>query len=170
MLLHNIIIGGVEISLDAAHQISQTYETIGGRSQRRMLDGSALLQNNWVRRRTVITGQGRLPEGLSGLDYDTTQVIACMAPLSIWSATTNATLPAARRTDWPPHGYAIVSGRQISTPISIAGNAVTFSAVSGASGYVVVYYPSLTCYLSPPRLSFDGRGPVAGWTLEAEEI
>jgi hypothetical protein len=170
MNAHNVIIGGVEISFDAAYQLSQTYETLGGRSLRRMLSGAALLQSSWAKRRTVISGQGRLPEGLSGLDYSASMTISCAAPLSLWSATTSATLPAARRTDWAPHGYAIVNGRHVATPISIATNAVTFTAVAGASGYVVAYYPSLTVYAEPPRHTFDGRGVAIGWEIVAEEV
>ena len=169
MRAHDIIIGGVVIGFDAAHELSQTYEEIGGRALRRKLDGAAHLQKNWGKLRTVIRGSGRLPEGLSGLDYTSTLTIACMAPRSIWSATTTATLPAARRSDWAPHGYAIVSGRHVRTPISISTNTVTFTAVSGASGYVVAYYPSLTCYVEPPRQEFSGRGPAASWALTAEE-
>jgi hypothetical protein len=170
MNAHNIIINNVEIGFSAAHQLSQTYEPIGGRSLRRMLTGSAILQHHWAKLKTTISGSGRLPEGLAGLDYSASFDIKCMAPRSIWSATTTATIPASRRTDWVPHGYAIVSGNHVKTAISIATNTVTFTAVSGASGYVVAYYPILTVFASPPSLTFDGRGPVAGWTIEAEEI
>lgn len=169
MLAHNFTLGGVVVSLDASHTLAQTYETLGGRSLRRLLSGAAHLQTTWGKLRTVLTGAGRLPAGLSGLDYTATMTLACAAPLSIWSATTSATLPAGRRSDWAPHGYAVVDGRQVPTGISIATNAVTFTAVSGASGYVVVYYPSLTVYAEPPRLSFDARGAVCGWEIVAEE-
>ena len=169
MLAHNIILGSVVISLDASYSLTQTYETLGGRSLRRMLSGAANLQNNWAKKRTVITGSGRLPAGLDGIDYSASMTLYCAAPLSIFSTSTSATLPAGRRTDWVPHGYAIVNGRQVPTGISIATNAVTFTSVSGATGYVVVYYPTLTVYVEPPRLSFNARGVVSGWELTAEE-
>lgn len=170
--MHNFILGGVEVAFDAAHQISQTYEALGGRALLRLADGSAVKQQAWgLKWRTVITGQGRLPEGLSGLDYTASMDLYCMAPLSIWHASaTGLTLPAARRTDWVPHGYAVVAGRHVRTPISLSTNAVTFTAVAGAAGYVCAYYPKLTVYADPPRLTFAGRGPVAGWELIAEEI
>lgn len=166
---HNFILGGVEVSLNAAHQISQTYETLGGRSLRRMLSGDAHLQTAWAKLRTTISGTGRLPEGLSGLDYSGSLSLSCLAPLSIWTATTSATLPASRRTDWAPKAYAVVDGLQVPTAMTIATNTATLTAVSGASGYVVAYWPVLTVYAAPPRLSFDGRGPVMNWTIEAEE-
>lgn len=170
MQAHNLILGGVEVAFDASHQISQTYETLGGRTLLRTLDGTGVLQRQWVKLRTVIRGEGRLPDGLSGLDYSASLTLSCMAPISLWSATpTGLSLPAARRSDWAPHGYAIVAGRQVATPISIATHAVTFTAVAGATGYVCAYYPSLTVYAEPPRLSFNGRGPAAGWEIVAEE-
>jgi hypothetical protein len=168
-MLHNIKIGGVEIGFGAAHQISQEYETLGGRSLRRMMDGAGLLQTQWGKLRTIIRGSGRLPEGLAGLNYAASMTIDCMAPRSIWSANTTVIIPAGRRTDWPPHAYAIVNVQHVRTAHSISTNTVTCTAVSGASGYIVAYYPSLTMYASPPQTSFEGRGPVAGWTLIAEE-
>jgi hypothetical protein len=170
MLAHNLILGSVVVSFDASYALSQTYEMLGGRSLLRMISGAGHLQTHWAKRRTVITGSGRLPAGLDGLDYTASMSLYCAAPLSIFSATPSATLPAARRTDWAPHGYAIVDGRQVPTGISIATNAVTFTAVSGASGYVVSYYPILTVYVEPPRLNFDGRGVVCGWEIVAEEV
>lgn len=166
---HDIIIGGVRIGLQAAYDLTQTYVEIGGRTLRRKLDGSALLQRNWGKLRTVISGRGRLPEGLAGLDYTASMTIDCMAPRSIWGASTAITIPAGRRTDWVPHAYAIVDGEHVRTPLTIAVNACTLTAVSGAQGYLVAYYPSLTMYAEPPRQTFGGRGPSAGWEIVAEE-
>jgi hypothetical protein len=169
MNLHNIIIDGVEIGFGAAHQLSQEYEEIGGRSLRRMMNGAGLLQSQWSKLRTIISGSGNRPEGLAGLDYTASLTIKCMAPRSIWSANTTVVLPAARRTDWRPHAYAIVAGQHVPTGVSVSTNTATCTAVSGASGYLVAYYPELTCYAEPPTLRFNGRGVVAGWTLIAEE-
>ena len=167
---HNIIIGGVEIGFGAAHELSQDYEIIGGRSLRRMLNGAALLQNQWQKLRTLITASGNRPEGLAGLDYSAPITIKCMAPRSIWSATTTVTLPAGRRTDWAPHAYAIVNGFHVPTGVSIATNTATCTTVAGASGYLVAYYPELSMYADPPQTRFAGRGVVAGWTMTAEEV
>lgn len=168
-MLHNIKIDSIEIGFDAANTLNQTYEDLGGRSLRRKLDGTAHLQTAWSKVRTVITGQGDVPEGLDGLDYTTTHTLYCAAPRSIASASNVITLPATRRSDWAPHGYAIVDGRQVRTAVSIATNTATLTTVSGATGYVCAYYPTLTVYLDPPRKTFAGRGPVIGWELTAEE-
>lgn len=170
MNAHNIIIGGVEITIDSANQISQSYETLGGRSMRRLLNGAGLLQTQWAKVQTSISGTGRVPPGLDGLDYTTSLSLSCAAPLSIWSANTSITLPTSRRTDWAPHAYAIVAGRHVRTSLSIAGNAATLTAVSGAGGYLCAYYPILTVYATPPRHNFNGRGPSVGWTLDCEEV
>lgn len=169
MKAHDILIGGVRIGFDAAHNLSQTYETLGGRALRRKLNGAAHLQTHWAKLRTVITGSGRLPDGLDGLDYSASMTVDCMAPRAIWAASTTITLPAGRRTDWVPHAYAIVAGRHVRTGLSIATNTATLTAVSGAQGYLCAYYPSLTMYVSPPKKDFNGRGPVGGWVIEAEE-
>ncbi len=166
---HNFILGGVEVGLSASQQVTQTYETIGGRSLRRKLSGAAHMQTAWAKLRTTLSGSGRLPEGLSGLDYSTSLSLSCLAPLSIWTATTSATLPAARRSDVPPRAWAIVNGLHIPTPMSLSVNTATLTAVTGASGYVVAYWPVLTVYAAPPRLDFNGRDPTLGWTIEAEE-
>jgi len=169
---HDLIIGTVRIDLDAAYSIRQTYTEIGGRSLRRMLDGSARLQHHWRRLRTEISGQGRLPAGIANLDTSAAQTIYCMAPRAAYSSSTSVAIPAAdkRRTDWAPHAYAHVDGRMIATPVVASGTSATCTAVAGASGYTVNWYPVLTCYIEPPQTTFDGRGTVAGWTLIAEEV
>lgn len=169
MNAHDVIIGGVRVGLDAAYSLSQTYEDIGGRVLRRKLSGAALLQVQWSKVRTTISGSGRLPDGLAGLDYTASLSISCMAPRSIWSSDTTVVIPAARRSDWAPHAYAIVDGRHVRTPMTIAIDTCTLTAVAGAQGYLVAYYPALTCY-AQLRQSFDGRGPDAGWEIIAEEV
>ena len=170
MAYHDIVIGGVIIGLDAAHDLTQTYEEVGGRTLRRKLDGAALLQRNWGKIRTVISGRGRLPDGLEGLDYTTSMTIDCMAPRSVWGSSTTIVIPAARRTSgWVPHAYAIVAGQHVRTSLTIATNTCTLTAVTGAQGYLVAYYPSLSMYAEPPRQTFGGRGPSAGWEIVAEE-
>jgi hypothetical protein len=168
-MLHDILIGTVRIAFDAAHELTQTYEPLGGRSLRRKLSGAAHVQSNWAKWRTVISGSGRLPEGLGNLDPSASVSIYCMAPMSITETDTSILLPSARRTDWAPHAYAIVDGRMVPTGISIATNTATLTTVAGASHYTAVYYPILTCYCDKPTLTFSGRGTVAGWTLTAEE-
>lgn len=171
MLAHSIVIGGVEIGLSLAKNLDQTYEPVdGGRSLRRKLSGAGHLQIAWNKWRTVISGQGRVPPGLDGLDYSVSQSVFCCAPRAIRSAGTAVTLPAARRTDFPPKAFAVVTDRLIQTGYSLAGDAATLTAVAGASEYITAYYPVMTLYLTPPRTRFDARGMVQGWELIGEEV
>lgn len=170
MLLHNFILGGVEVTRDAAWELTQDYSPVeGGRALRRKASGAAFLQTAWAKVRTVLRGSGRVPEGLDGLDYTSSMTLQCMAPRSIRSASNVIALPSSRRTDWAPHGYAIVDGRSVRTSITIATDTATLATVSGASGYVVAYYPVMTVYASPPVKTFNGRGGMIGWEITAEE-
>lgn len=171
MNAHDIKIAGIFIPFDAAHQLSQTYEPIAGRHLMRLADGSAVLQTAWAPKlRTTLRGQGRFPDALSAVDWSASFEIQCAAPLAIHSAGTAVTLPAARRTDWPPFAMALVSGRLVPTPISIATNAGTITAVAGATSYITYYYPVLTCFaVSPPSRGFEARGTLASWELIAEQ-
>lgn len=170
MFAHDIQIAGILIPFDAAHRISQTYETLGGRALLRTLNGAGILQSQWAKVRTVIRGEGRYPDQLAGVDWSTSFEVQCLAPLALHSSGTAITLPASRRADWSPFSKALVDGRLVSTSLSVVVNAGTIGAVSGATSYLTYYWPKLTCYaVSPPSRSFDGRGPVAGWELIAEE-
>lgn len=171
MNAHDIKIAGIFIPFDAAHQLSQTYEPIAGRHLMRLADGSAVLQTSWSPKlRTTIRGQGRFPDALSAVDWSASFEIQCAAPLAIHSASTSVTLPSSRRTDWTPFSMALVSGRLVPTPISIATNAGTITAVSGATSYLTYYFPLLTCYaVAPPSRGFEARGTVASWELIAEQ-
>lgn len=171
MNAHDIKIAGITLAFDSAYQLSQTYETLGGRALLRMLSGAGVLQSHWAKVRTVIRGTGRFPDQLAGVDWSASFSIECAAPLGIHSANTTVTIPAARRTDWAPFAKALVGGRLVSTPMSIAVNTCTLTAVAGATSYMVYYFPTLTCYaVAPPSRSFDGRTQGNnGWELIAEE-
>lgn len=170
MNAHDILIGGLRIGFESAHGLTQTYEELGGSSLHRMMDGSGAKQTHWSKVRTVIEGSGRIPPGLESLDYTGTIEIQCMAPMAVAHATSNVfTLPAARRSDWLPVGYAIKDGRLIRRGCTVVTNTATVETIAGAQGYQVLYWPRLTCYADKPRRSFDGRTATAGWVLTAEE-
>jgi hypothetical protein len=168
---YNVILGGLEIPYGAAAGLSQSYEDVnGGRSLRRAASGAPIIQTAWRKWRTTLVGSGRLPPGLASLDYDAAMSLHCAAPMEVSTASTTATLPSARRSDFPPIGYAVVNGEYVRTAISIVVDTVTFAAVAGASRYVVVYFPVLTVVAtSRPRTNFDARGVVVGWELTLEE-
>ncbi len=167
---HDIIIGGLRIGLDAAYGLTQDYETISGSSVLRMLDGTGIKQTHWQKLRTRISGRGRYPPGLDGLDYSVPMQIACAAPRAITSASNVITIPSTRRTDWTPAGYAIVRGRVVRVSVSVAGNTATVALTAGADAYQVIYWPILTVLASPPQITFDARSPDQSiWAIEAEE-
>jgi hypothetical protein len=171
MNAHNIIIAGVSIAFDSSYQISQTYDPLGGVSQRRMMSGALNQQVHWRKRRTVINGSGRYPDGLDSINFDNAISISCMAPLSLSGASNVFTMPAPRRTDFVETGYALVGDRLVKSTVSVVANVATIGTVSGASGYQVFYYPILSCYAGlGVQRQFDGRGTVAGWSITAEEI
>lgn len=169
MKAHDVVIAGLSIGFDSCHDLSQSYETIGGTTLHRMLNGAGVQQVHWRKIRTIISGSGRVPDGLAGVNFDSAIAIQCMAPLSLSAAGNVFTLPAARRTDWQPVGYALVSGQLVASPVVVVTNTATVQAVSGASGYQVLYWPILTCIAQPPSREFSGRGTVAHWSIEAEE-
>lgn len=172
MNAHDIKIAGITIGFDSAHRLSQTYDTLGGRALLRMLSGAGVLQNHWSKVRTAIRGTGRFPDQLAAVDWSVAFEIECAAPLAIHGATTTIVIPAARRTDWAPFAKALVAGRLVSTPMTIATDTCTLTAVAGATSYMVYYFPKLTCFaVSPPSRSFDGRtSGNNGWELIAEEV
>lgn len=172
MNAHDIVIGGIRIPLDSAYGLEQSYDALeAGSTVLRMLNGAAIKQTHWSKRRTTITGSGRYPPGLAGLDYSGPLEIQCAAPLIIASAASNViTLPAARRADWVPAGYAVVDGRMMPVACSVVGNIATLGTLAGAQNYQCMYWPVLTVYATPPRTTFNGRQPsLSGWQIDAEE-
>ena len=167
---HDIIIAGRRISFDASHALNQSYETFGGVTLHRMLDGAGVQQVHWRKVRTVISGSGPKPPGLDGINFDSAITIECAAPLNLSGASNIFTLPAARRADWAPLGFALVDGTLRAAACSVVGNTATVTTTPGASAYEVSYWPILTVIATPPALDFAARGTVAGWSLTAEEV
>ena len=171
MISPTLKIGGVEIAL-ATFPASQEYSPIEGATVHRMMDGAAYKQQHWSKLATRISGDGWAPAALAAVDWSAAVEILCIAPRAIHSATVNATLPAARRTDLTTNvfAYAVVNGELVATPHSILVNAATATAVSGATSYQFYYYPKLSCYSSGPTETLDLSGAAYGWSLEAEQI
>ena len=64
-------------------QFTQTYETIGGFTVARMMDGAAVKQTNWQKLKTTISATGGLPPGIADLDYTLPITIMCAVPRAI---------------------------------------------------------------------------------------
>ena len=174
MIAPKLIIAGVEIALQT-FPTSQSYSRVdGGSLLHRMLNGAGLPQHQWSKLAISIAGDGWAPPALAGVDWSAAVEIACIAPRAIHSATVNATLPAARRSDLTatPNVYcrAVVAGELVETPVSVLVNAATATAVAGATSYQFYYYPKLICWSRGPSESLDLAGAAYAWSLEAEEV
>ena len=171
MIAPKLIIGGVEIALQT-FPASQDYDVLEGATVHRMLNGAAAKQSHWRKITTRISGDGWAPAALAGVDWTAPVEISCIQARAIHSATVNATLPAARRSDLGTNVYcrAVVNGELVATPVSVVGNAATATAVASATSYQFYYYPKLSCYSSGPSESLDLSGAAYGWSLEAEEV
>ena len=167
----DVSINGLALPLRVGAEVQQSYEDFGGYSVLRLGAGAAVSQQAWRKLRTTISGTGITPPGLAGIDWTQPITLGCIAERSIQSATNVITIPAARRTDAPPYGWAITAvGMLRNTPVSMAGNVATLTPVAGAAGYQVAWYPLLSVLvLDGVRVSFDAVGAVAGWELTGDE-
>lgn len=165
-----LIIAGVPIGVDEFPS-SQVYRTLQGAVIHRMLNGSAVKQTHWEKTATTINGAGFAPPALAGVNWKALVEISCITPRSIYSTSNVATMPTGRRTDIADQvvAFAVVAGRNVITPVSVAGNIATATTVSGASGYKFWYYPKLMCISNGPTESLDMAGGGNSWSLDAEE-
>lgn len=164
-------IAGVEVALHT-FPTSQTYGVLEGATLHRMLNGAGAKQTHWRKLATQISGDGWAPVALAGVNWTVPIEIACIQPRSIHSATAVATLPAARRSDLTNNVYAraVVNGELVETPVALAGDVATATAVAGATSYQFWYYPKLNFYSSGPSESLDLSGAAYAWELSAEEV
>jgi hypothetical protein len=181
MSLTTLIIGGIEIPVYAlTDDFRQDYEEIAGISSARMGDGSLLIQRAWptaaanYKLRTTISGGGSLPAPLDSLNRGASVEISCAEPRRITGATptaTTITLPAGRRSDsgYAPTAWALVGGLLVSTPVSIATNTATVTAVSGAQHYHVRYWPKFSGLITH-KTGGEPWQARRGWSVTLEEV
>ncbi len=167
-----LTIGGISISVESSDRISQTYEPMGGVATLRTMAGGAIRQRNWRKLKTTISvSEARLLPALQGLDMDAPQVIQCIAARHIAGASNVIALPAARRADVAPGGYAVLpNGTMLRTPGVLVGSTLTLTPVVGALSYTASYVPELTVLITGLTEHADVRAGVVGWDLTAEEI
>lgn len=168
----DLTIDGLRLPLPIAGEIEQSYEFFGGYTLLRLGAGAAVHQEAWRRIRTTLSASGIAPPGLDGIEWSQPHTLGCVAARSIQSASNVITLPAARRSDAAPYGWAVsAAGLLTPTPVALAGNVATLTVVAGAAGYQVAWYPLLTIRApAGPSVSYDAAGAVAGWQLTAEEV
>lgn len=165
-------LGGLVVPIHAALDLSQQIEPVGGSVTRRLGAGALIKQTTWRKRRITLSGSGWCPIGLDALNWDAQLTLKCGLPESITSNTTTITLPAGRRTDagYEPFARAHLAGEWRDTPVSIAGNTATVTAVAGAIAYQVWYWPVVTVHAEPPATSFEQSTAQASWELVCEEV
>lgn len=164
-------LGDVVVPITAALGLQQSVELFGGAARLRMADGAGVAQVTWRKHRITLSGDGWAPLGLRGMSFDGPLVLRCGLPEAVTSASNAITLPAARRIDagYEPFARAHTADGDIDTAVSLAGNVATCTAVSGAIGYSVMYYPQITVLADPPATSFDRGGATSSWEIVCEE-
>lgn len=169
--LGTLIVDGVEIPIHTLSPFTQTYETIGGFSTRRMMSGAARKQTNWEKLATSVSGGGTLPPGLAAVDFSSSYVLSCGAPRSVRAVSSTITIPA-RRSDvgFEPRGRALVGFGWVDTPVSMSGSDAVITPVAGAEQYEAIYYPILTVIGPPPTEEVGAAEGEFAWSLTAEEV
>lgn len=167
----DLTLDGVRMPLAVAGIISQTYEDFGGFGLLRLGLGAAVHQEVWRKTRTTLSASGLIPPGLASVDWTAAHTLGCVAPRSIQAAGRVITLPAARRTDAAPYGFAVDAvGLLRPVAVTVAGNVATLGAAAGAVSYQVLYYPLLTVRAPQgPRVQYDAAGAAASWEIVCEE-
>ncbi len=165
-----LTIGGVEIAVESSDQISQTYAAIGGLTTLRTMKGGAIRQRNWRKLSTTISvPSARFLPAIHALDLDEPQVIQCLARRQISADTPAITIPAARRADVDPLGYAVLAtGFMVRTSGVLAGDVLTLVAVPGAVRYTATYVPEFLALITELSEQMDVRAARAGWDLPAD--
>lgn len=169
--MRNLIIGGIEIPLKAAHQLTQEYAPVRAVNRLRMSDGTLVQQSAWSGKLvTNISGAGNMPDGLESLDYLSAIIIKCVAERAVLSASNSMSIPSARRVDYGVEGKALVAGTWVTTAVSMTGDTATLTVIATATQYQAIYWPELTCFINPPNSSRNARNSTYQWNIEAEEI
>ncbi|MDV7393840.1 hypothetical protein RZS08_20850, partial [Arthrospira platensis SPKY1] len=102
----DLTVDSIRLPIQVAGEIRQTYEAFGGYTLLRLGLGAAVHQETWRKTRTTLAASGLVPPGLAAIDWAQSHTLGCVAPRSIQSASNVITLPAARRTDAAPYGFA----------------------------------------------------------------
>lgn len=163
-------IGNIIIPREAGFTLRQTYDPILARTLLRTKSGNGIGQTRWAKLRSSITGSGWQPAALDAIDLSVMHAVHCVETLSAYSATTTVTLPHAFRTDtgYTVQAWALVGKSLVSTPVSMAGQVATVTAVSGALQYQVDYYPIITGLVTISK-SGDVDAQTKSWTIEIEQ-
>ena len=162
-----LMLGGVAVHHLLAGGAAETQEAIGGSTIARLSGGAAVKMTHWQKMAGTISGEGFWPPGLDGLDYSQPLELRSTKVRTHQAASTVITLQGTPRPDQAPWGYAIVGRDLVPTPVSMAGNVATLTAVPGATAYQVCWTPKYTVVTNGPSEGQDGDQRT--WSLAWEE-
>lgn len=166
----NLIIAGVEITFLSSSDLKQSLSPVDNGTLLRMADGTAIKQvPAWGKLKTQISGSGFLPEGLSGIDFDSAVAVDCIANRSITSASNAIAISDTVRADTDPIGLAYVGNQWEDVGSSWAGGVLTIDVTAGATLYQARWMPRLTMFCDEPETETDRAGAVFSWSISGEE-
>jgi len=173
--LPDLRIGPAILTMRSRWSLTQQYTELRAEDTRRAADGSLYIRRAWAGKlRTEISGNGKLPYALAQLDTSGAVTIACATPRHIAGSATTITLPAGRRSGalYAPLAWAVKDGELISTDVTVTDDVATCTAVSGADGYQVAYWPQISAHILDMNqsLTSGGGGHTYSWRVTAEEI
>lgn len=175
-----LIVGGVEVPLEAAFELQHDYESLERSVIHLMGDGGTskqVLEGTQDKIKVTISGSGTIPVGLQGVAFHGPVLVQCARHRGITSASRIITLPATRRSDTgsEPYGRAYLGREWLPTPIEqIVANVATLTEVPGATLYQAVYFPEILANIENggPRESrgrSPGRGNKSSWSMTCWE-
>ncbi len=168
------MLGGLPVPWRAALGYDQQVEPIEATTVRRTINGTAIKQTAWAGKvRVTLSGNGWAPIGADSLDYSQPLELRCAMPRAVRAQVAAITLPTTRRADagYAPFAQAhLADGTTADTPVALAGNVATCTAVPTAVGYAVWYWPQYTVYASPPTEGADSSRAEFAWQLVCEEV
>lgn len=166
-----LLINGIEVCIQSGHDLQQSYAPVeGGIYRQRTLNGRLSITQGWSKLKTSLSAAGWTPALISTLNRYDTYELACCMPRVIDQVSHQVILPAARRGDVAPRGYALVDGQLQPSAVSLVGNMATVQLVPNATLYRVMYWPLLLVSFSTLNESLDASGAVYAWQIEAEEV
>jgi hypothetical protein len=175
MSIFSFSIGGVEITESDAHDLSVELTPVEGSATLRTQSGALIKQTAWTKYAVKISSEGNyLPPALQGLDCS-----ASMEFLSPQGITERKAVAASITTnrdfrtdgDYVPEVYALLADGSKSVRTSaIAGvNTLDVTLTGGEQALIVLYFPKLVMYFSPPSQTWEQYDARSGWTITGEE-
>ena len=164
-------LGGIEIPIFSLLGFSQSYEPIGGSALLRMVDGTAVKQQQWEKFRSVVRGTGSIPPGLQNLNYSVSMLMKGASKVGIIDTSNVITVTSDRRSDTPhaPRGFAMIDRELVDTSIGFSVDEATLGVVSGADFYVIHYWPQFNVFATKPSIQWEENQKNVNWELVMEE-